>query len=49
MTPNSSARFPFDIIGFDLDGTLVDTSGGLAAAINHALIPSLEPCGRNQG
>jgi phosphoglycolate phosphatase len=28
---------PFDIIGFDLDGTLVDTSGDLTAATNHAL------------
>ena len=26
-----------DIIGFDLDGTLVDTSGDLAAAVNHTL------------
>lgn len=30
-------RPPFAIVGFDLDGTLVDTSGDLAVAVNHAL------------
>ncbi len=29
--------FPFSIIGFDLDGTLIDTSEDLRAAANHAL------------
>lgn len=29
--------FPFAIVGFDLDGTLVDTVGDLTAAVNHAL------------
>ncbi|MGD9664642.1 MAG: HAD-IA family hydrolase [Novosphingobium sp.] len=31
-------KFPYNIVGFDLDGTLVDSSGDLAAAVNHALI-----------
>jgi len=28
---------PFDIVGFDLDGTLLDSSHELAASLNHAL------------
>lgn len=31
------AHFPFDTIGFDLDGTLVDTAPDLCVAVNHAL------------
>ena len=31
------SRFPFDVVAFDLDGTLADTSFDLAAALNHAL------------
>lgn len=29
--------FPFALVGFDLDGTLVDTRADLGAAVNHAL------------
>ena len=29
--------FPFQIVGFDLDGTLVDSSRDLGSAVNHAL------------
>ncbi|MBY8827734.1 HAD-IA family hydrolase [Hephaestia mangrovi] len=29
--------FPFDLVGFDLDGTLADSSADLAAAVNHVL------------
>ena len=35
--------FPFAIVGFDLDGTLLDTSGDLTAAVNHALTEAGRP------
>ncbi|PTQ12867.1 phosphoglycolate phosphatase [Sphingomonas oleivorans] len=31
------ARFPFDIVAFDLDGTLADTAPDLTTALNHSL------------
>ena len=34
---SNKPAFPFKIVGFDLDGTLVDTSGDLTAAVNYTL------------
>ncbi|MFM5908125.1 MAG: HAD-IA family hydrolase [Novosphingobium sp.] len=31
------SKFPFEIVGFDLDGTLLDTHADLGHALNHAL------------
>jgi phosphoglycolate phosphatase len=37
-------RFPFDVVAFDLDGTLLDTAPDLTAAVNYMLAQS----GRNE-
>ena len=37
------ADFPFDVIAFDLDGTLADTAPDLAAALNHTLTALRRP------
>jgi phosphoglycolate phosphatase len=37
------SEFPFDIVGFDLDGTLLDTEADLGAALNHALAQADRP------
>ncbi|MGP1282042.1 MAG: HAD-IA family hydrolase [Parasphingopyxis sp.] len=35
--------FPFDLVGFDLDGTLLDTSDELTVSLNHALAQAGRP------
>lgn len=42
MSAQSEQR-PFAIVGFDLDGTLLDTLGDLAAAVNYALALDKRP------
>lgn len=37
MQSKITQPFPFDLVVFDLDGTLVDTSPDLSAALNHTL------------
>ncbi len=37
------SSFPFAIVGFDLDGTFLDTSGDLTAAVNFALREARRP------
>ena len=37
------SAFSFPVVGFDLDGTLLDTSGDLTAAVNHALASAGRP------
>jgi len=36
-TARRMGQIPFDLVVFDLDGTLADTAGDLAASLNHAL------------
>jgi len=43
------ADFPFAVVGFDLDGTLLDTSPELTASVNHALaVAGLAPLTREE-
>jgi len=37
-TARSMGQVPFDVVVFDLDGTLADTALDLAASLNHALV-----------
>ena len=37
------AKFPYDIVGFDLDGTLLDTNRDLGVALNHAMAMAGRP------
>ncbi|QLC24637.1 HAD-IA family hydrolase [Parasphingopyxis algicola] len=39
----TQSPFPFDLVGFDLDGTLLDTSDELTVSLNHALAEAGRP------
>src|SRR5690349_14854917 len=39
-TPRPMKKFPFDVVAFDLDGTLLHTAPDLAASVNHMLAES---------
>ena len=41
--PMMMTTISFDIVGFDLDGTFIDTSGDLTDAVNHALADAGRP------
>lgn len=41
-------KISFDIVGFDLDGTFIDTSGDLTDAVNHALRDAGRPLLRRE-
>ena len=43
VPPPAIGDIGFDIVGFDLDGTLIDTSATLARAVNHALAAGGRP------
>jgi len=46
---NTSEKYPYDIVFFDLDGTLIETSPEIADAVNDTLVRfNLEPVSQQQ-
>lgn len=47
LSGRAMSRIPFDVVAFDLDGTLADTAPDLAASLNHTLAalgrPGIDP------